>query len=309
MEFRENRLTIVEAKEKDMVSVLSEMGFEAIKVSRTDYWYHSPLRNEKTPSFKINRRINRWYDHGLGKGGNLIDFAVLLWSCNVSEALQKLSGKFSLQQHQAKPFKVVPERTAQLKILSTYSLSSAALLNYLQQRKVPSEIARQFCCQVRYELGGKTWFGIGFKNDLGGYEIRSAFHKLSSSPKGIMSIKNGSDTVAIFEGFFDFLSFMVIAGPKNFQEYDFIILNSLAFLEGTRDVLESYSNILLFLDNDTAGRATTKLALNWGNSYHDKSSIYEGYEDLNDWLVKGRHDTAATSADLLAMREKPPNLQ
>lgn len=293
MEFSNNRLTIAEAKKKDMVTALSQMGFEAVKITRNNYWYHSPLRDEKSPSFKVNRRLNRWYDHGLGKGGNLVDFAVLLWSCSVSEALQKLAGNFSFQQHPAKPFKIVSGQQAQIKILSTTALASPTLLGYLHQRRISSEIAFQFCCELRYELSGKRWFGIGFKNECGGYEIRSAFHKLSSSPKGITSIKNGSDTVAVFEGFFDFLAFMVAAGKNDLKEYDFIILNSLAFLDGTRGILESYSNVLL----------------TWGNSYRDKSSLYDGYDDLNDWLVKVGQPAATTLTDLPLFKEKPPNLQ
>lgn len=308
MEFRKNRLTISEAKEKDMVTVLLQMGFEAVKVSRNDHWYRSPLRNESSPSFKVNRRLNRWYDHGLGKGGNLVDFAVLLWSCNLSEALKKLSVIFSLQQHPLRPFKIVSKQEAQIQILSASTLSSKALLNYFHQRGIASAIAHQFYCQLRYELNGKTGFGIGFKNDFGGYEIRNAFHKLSSSPKGITSFKNGSDSVAIFEGFFDFLSFMVVAGENIFKDYDFIILNSLAFLEGTRHILDSYSNVLLFLDNDIAGKAATKLALTWSDFYRDKSSLYEGYTDVNDWLVNSGLHTKIPLADILPIKEKPPNL-
>jgi len=31
------------------------------------YWYLSPLREEKEASFKVNRKKNVWYDHGIGK--------------------------------------------------------------------------------------------------------------------------------------------------------------------------------------------------------------------------------------------------
>jgi len=308
MEFRKQRLTVTLAKEKDMVAVLSRMGIEAVKISGNDYWYHSPLRDENTPSFKVNHRINRWYDHGLGKGGNLVDFAVLFWECDVSEALQRLAGNFSLQQHPSHSFKIVPEQEAQIKILNVATLSSPVLLNYIQQRGITSEIATRFCCELRYGLSGKTWFGIGFKNDLGGYEIRNAFHKLSSSPKGITTIKNGSNSIAVFEGFFDFLSFMAIAGPKSPEDCDFIILNSLAFLKGSRTILDSYSNVLLFLDNDTAGKSATELALTWGNAYQDKSMFYQGYEDMNDWLVNAGQLTDTLLTDILSVKEKPPNL-
>src|SRR3954471_9650630 len=98
MDFRNKRLSIEEAKEMDMVNYLSVLGHEPSKIRRNDYWYLSPLRNEKTPSFKVNRRLNRWYDHGLGKGGNLIDFAVLYHNCTVGEFLREVTGHFSFHR-------------------------------------------------------------------------------------------------------------------------------------------------------------------------------------------------------------------
>lgn len=80
MELREQRLSIEEARQIDIVQYLSGLGYEPAKVRHFDYWYLSPLREEKTPSFKVNRKLNRWYDHGLGKGGNLVDLASYLTS-------------------------------------------------------------------------------------------------------------------------------------------------------------------------------------------------------------------------------------
>ncbi len=57
-----------EARQIDMVDYLAKAGYQPQRIRDNDYWYHSPLRNERTPSFKVNRKINRWYDHGIGKG-------------------------------------------------------------------------------------------------------------------------------------------------------------------------------------------------------------------------------------------------
>jgi DNA primase len=85
MEFRKQaKISIREVKEMDMIDYLFKLGFQPVKIKGVDYWYLSPLRNEKTASFKVNRKINRWYDHGLGKGGNLIDFAILYSDCTVA---------------------------------------------------------------------------------------------------------------------------------------------------------------------------------------------------------------------------------
>ncbi|MCH5684067.1 CHC2 zinc finger domain-containing protein [Niabella sp. W65] len=97
MDFSKNRLSISEAKEIDIVHFLADLGYEPSKIRNNDYWYCSPLRDEKTPSFKVDRRLNLWYDHGLGKGGNLVDFAILYHGCTVSELLQNLSGNLSFK--------------------------------------------------------------------------------------------------------------------------------------------------------------------------------------------------------------------
>src|ERR1041384_7545302 len=104
MNFNKQRLSIAEAKEMDLVDYLSSLGYRPAKIRGVDHWYLSPLRDEKTPSFKVNQKLNRWYDHGLGQGGNLVDFGILYHQCTVSELLQKLDGSLSFKAtHQNKP--------------------------------------------------------------------------------------------------------------------------------------------------------------------------------------------------------------
>jgi len=206
MEFNKHGLSLSETKEMDMVDYLSGLGYEPLKIRNNDYWYLSPLREERTPSFKINRHLNRWYDHGLGKGGNLIDFGIEYYHCSVGKLLDKLNGNFSFQKPIASPLKNTNEPDTKIKALRDFALSSYALLRYLEQRRIPLEIAEKYCREVRYELNAKTYYGIGFKNDSGGFEIRNPYFKGSSSPKDITTFKNGSDEAVVFEGFTDFLS-------------------------------------------------------------------------------------------------------
>src|SRR3546814_189253 len=88
MEFMDNRISCREAREIDLVTYLSGLGHEPVKTRGDNWWYLSPLRDEATASFKVNRRINRWYDFGMGKGGNLVDFAIEYHDCTVGEFLQ-----------------------------------------------------------------------------------------------------------------------------------------------------------------------------------------------------------------------------
>ncbi len=285
MNFRNKRLSVSEAKEIDIVHFLADLGYEPSKIRNNDYWYFSPLRDEKTPSFKVNRKLNRWYDHGLGKGGNLVDFAILYHGCTVSEFLQNLSGNLSLQKPSLQQSITRPEPENQIKILGDFILSSTALLSYLQQRRIPVDIADRYCREVRYELNGKVYYGIGFKNNLGGFEIRNPYFKASSSPKGITTIDNSAGEVIVFEGFTDFLSFKAIHQQDPEDRFDFVVLNSVSFFETARPFLEKHNTIRLYLDRDTTGQNCSRYALSLSSKYKDESSLYQNHKDFNDWIV------------------------
>jgi len=285
MEFRKQaKISIREVKEMDMIDYLFKLGFQPVKIKGVDYWYLSPLRNEKTASFKVNRKINRWYDHGLGKGGNLIDFAILYSDCTVAEFLQKLNGNFSFHRPDFQK-SVTYETEAKIKILQEHSISSFGLLKYLEQRRIPIDIADQFCKEVSYELRSKIYYGIGFKNDSGGYEIRNPYFKTSSAPKNITTINNQAEEVTVFEGFFDFLSFMAIHKNQEKIESDFTILNSVSFFERARPFMEQHEAIRLYLDRDKTGQNYSRYALSLSKKYRDESCLYKRHKDLNDWLV------------------------
>ena len=55
-------MTIAEAKRLCIVDYLASLGYHAQCVKSGQYWYRSPFRQEQTPSFKVNSRLNEWYD-------------------------------------------------------------------------------------------------------------------------------------------------------------------------------------------------------------------------------------------------------
>lgn len=292
MENRKNRLPIGEIRETDIVGYLSGLGYEPVKIRNSDYWYSSPLRTEKIPSFKVNRKLNRWYDHGLGNGGNIIDFGILYHRCTVAEFLEKLGNNFSFQQPllSSPPEKEGPGEESKIRIVGDKKISSPALLDYLRQRRIDPGIAHRFCREIIYGLNGKTYYGIGFKNDSGGYEIRNAYFKAGSSPKDITTIQNGSKEAHVFEGFTDFLSFMAAFKDHVAGQQDFVVLNSVSLFEKARPFMEQHESVKLYLDHDAAGEACTRYAMSLSKRYMDESRLYALHKDLNDWLVHfGNH--------------------
>lgn len=286
MNFRNESVSIEEAKQMDMVDYLSKLGHEPTKIRNEDYWYLSPLRDEKTASFKINRRMNTWYDHGLGKGGNLIDFAVLYHDYTVAEFLNNLHNSFSYHQPLITGSHFSPERSEnKINIINEKPISSLSLQRYLHQRRIPLEVAEQYCKEVTYEMYSKKYYGIGFKNDSGGYEIRNPYFKTSSAPKDIKTILNGAKEAVVFEGFFDFLSFISIQKNQPENRSDFVVLNSIVFFENARPFMEQHESIRLFLDRDATGQKVTQYALSLSPKYKDESMLYVHYKDLNDWMM------------------------
>jgi hypothetical protein len=286
MDFRKNGASCTEAKQMDMVSYLSTLGYEPARIRSSDYWYYSPLRSEKTPSFKVNRRLNRWYDHGIGKGGNLIDFAILYNNCTVGEFLKMARGHFSLHQPNAASHKQEAQETnSPITIVKEGPLTSSTLYRYLHQRRIPIEVAKQYCSEVIYELSGKHFFAIGFKNNAGGWELRNPYFKGSSSPKDTTTFENGAQEIAVFEGFFDFLSFMSIMQNSTQMKSNFLVLNSVAFFEKARPIMEGHQVINFYLDRDKTGQDCTRHALSLSPKYEDRSSLYQNHKDLNDWVM------------------------
>ncbi|MFC0771644.1 CHC2 zinc finger domain-containing protein [Terrimonas alba] len=294
-------ISITEAKQIDMIDFLKSLGHTPQKIRNNDHWYLSPLREEKSPSFKVNRQLNVWYDHGTGEGGNLIDFGIRYFKCSVTELLQKLSLQqspgFSFHPHSYQPAgeKKKPSHEAgKIRIINSWEISNPALQEYLDARQIPLAIANQFCEEVSFELYGKKHLAIGFKNDNGGYELRNQYFKGSSTPKEPRLIpQNGNKDLAVFEGFFSFLSFQTIQQSDMKVlidlptiQADSLVLNSVSFFEKSRERMEQYSNIHLLLDRDRMGVKCTQQALQWSSKYKDQSRHYHRFKDLNDCLIK-----------------------
>jgi len=290
------KLSCAQAKQIDLVDYLASLGHHPTKINRQDYWYLSPFRNEESASFKVNRKLNLWFDFGEGKGGNVIDFGKRYHNCTVNELLAKLSGQQQTQNFSFHPPFLAGEKkdpgTGKILILEDRRLSAPTLLNYLQKRQIPLKIAERFCREVDFLLYEKKYTAIGFQNNAGGYELRNPHFKGSSSPKAITFFDQGQQQkLTVFEGFFNYLSFHSINHKQPHELTNFLVLNSLSFFEKSRGKMESHQKIDLFLDRDPAGIKLTQKALEWDKTrYVDRSNLYQNFKDLNDWLSKQRHE-------------------
>jgi hypothetical protein len=280
--------TCEEAKQQiKLVDYLAALGYRPEKVSGNDFWYLSPLHDEKTASFKVNNKINAWKDWGSGEKGTLIDFGVKYHKCTVSDFLQKLSAfNFipNLEQLGKTKDKTLTEDDKKIVITKVQSLCSFSLLHYLQRRKIPDSISRQFCKEVNYTMNGKNYYAIGFKNDAGGYELRNRYSKGSSAPKTSTFIDNKGRSLAVFEGFFDFLSYKTIQEGQCDDARNYLILNSTSFFEQQLSKMQEHEKVHCYLDNDKTGDKCIELALQTDSGkFIDERGLFKGYNDLNDW--------------------------
>lgn len=271
------------------------------KYERNGYgMYLSPLRDERTPSFKVDYVQNLWYDFGLGGGGTLLTLVMRLEQCDSREAVRRLQngekrdayspslspGIYERPVAGGASSAVRPADVPALRILSDAPLRHPALVGYLASRGIVPSAAAAFCREVRYEVQGRAFFAVGFRNDAGGWELRSERFKGGSSPKHITTIDNQSDTVIAFEGFMDFLAYLSLKYPERLR-IDATILNSVVNLPKAVPFLSRHPVIHAFFDNDEAGRKAMAALIRLcpRNEVVDQRHFYRGHKDVNDYLI------------------------
>ena len=276
-----DKLTCEKARNISIVKTLENLGHFPKKKSKKEAWFLSPFRSETQASFKVDLRINRWYDHGIGKGGNIIDLVMELYKFSVYETLEFLSGNInSFLFHEQTNFQ--PKKEYQID--SIRELSTKALLQYLESRKIDLDIAKKYCKEIYYKIKNKTYFAIAFKNDSEGIEIRNKYFKGSLGKKDSTMLKNGSSALVVFEGFIDFLSYLT--AYKNYKKNeDYLILNSISMVEQLTEKVENYNQIISCLDNDNSGIEATKLLKTKYENVMDCSFVFKNYNDFNEYLM------------------------
>ena len=197
----------------------------------------------------------------------------------------------------SEPPKYEPEPTVpQFTDVEVKPLGHPALLAYLRERGIPSDIATAKCVEIHYRLHDKSYFAVGFPNEDGGYEIRNRFFKGSIPPKAVSLLKNGSVNINVYEGFIDYLSGLTMGyGRKE----DNLVLNSVANREKAYRHLDGYDLIKCWLDNDNAGRQCLEaLQKRYGEKVKDFSVVFRPCKDVNEYLQKQLTNKQQTKSKL-----------
>ena len=269
-----------------LADFLARLGHEPVRRSGNELWYIAPYRGERTPSFRVNVAKQLWYDFGLGKGGDIFTLAgefaqsvdFMKQARFIAKAANMVVDRSAFPTYQPKPAAPAFEGVEAVPLLRS------PLTDYLAERGIPYAVASHHCFRLNYGVRGKRYFAVGFPNMAGGYEVRSRHFKGSIPPEDVSlgQLENtAADVCSVFEGFMDFLS----AATLGLETGDCLVLNSVSNVEKAMKHLDAYGRINCFLDRDEAGRRTLDvLGKRHGGRVCDRSALYDGCKDLNEYL-------------------------
>lgn len=262
-----------------MLNILHKIGLEPIKRSGDNYLFPSPFRVEKTPSFWTIGGEN-WKDFGNGEGGDRIKFLMLYYKIKFPEAKSLLSSLLDGEKEIIPPLLIDKKGSGSMEILKIGELKNIALIEYCNSRCISPIVAKKYLREIYYRVNNKNYFALYFATDRGGGEMRNKYFKGCNGNKCHTLIEGGENgIVSVFEGFFDFLSLVMIRGEPC---GNVIVLNGLEMAK--KIDLSGYKIKKYYLDYGVGGDEYTKqLIEKWGGE--DMRGYYKGFGDLNEYLV------------------------
>jgi len=281
-------------KRYPIVEYLERKGIKPVRRTAAYAMYHSPLREETHPSFKVDTEKNLWIDYGEGRGGSIIDLCMRMEGCTLSEAIRRLgqnasdNGTYSFLNgfapNNTQPVMAVNGARRLIEISDTLPPHFQEYLTKV--RCINLEKAMPFLKCISYEVRSRLYQAIGFANLSGGYELRDdKTFKGTIAPKDITPIfTDRAEPVCIFEGFMDFLSFLSM---KEEITNHCLVMNSVSNVARTIRYLNDrhLTHIRAFLDNDEAGRRTVQDFIKAGFHVEDMNIHYKDFKDLNEYHV------------------------
>lgn len=256
------------------------------KEANGEYYYFSPFRTERTPSFCVNPGKNVFNDFA-DDNGDIIRLVQRLENKDFPGAVKFLlefSGEYEITVAEVSTLPRSPQKQNLIKKVG--GIHSQVLINYLESRKISASIARPFLSEVHYSTPHGDFFSLGFRNNSAGYELRNPKFKGCLGQKDITTLGNpNANDCLVFEGFFDFLSWRPT--EKRLTFYCVHILNSTSLLSRLPD-LRYYKSIGSYLDNDETGKkAYTALERLYPENLENLSErFFPQYQDYNEFLVK-----------------------
>jgi len=148
---------------------------------------------------------------------------------------------------------------------------------------------------VHYSHNGRNLYALGFRNGKDGFALRNRWTgkdgkvyqtKRNIGPAWFTTIEGKkSAAVNVFEGFFDFLSALDYYG-LTVPNCTTIVLNSTTNFDAALPTLTKYPQVNAYFDNDTSGANTLGKLRASGLIVIDRSTLYSGFKDFNEFWAK-----------------------
>lgn len=277
-------------KQLPIVNYLQTIGKEPHTTIQHQLVYFSPLTEEKTPSFFVEPKKNVFHDFASGQKGDIIRLIRLIEQIPFFDAVSRLEGLKSGNLVSSFSFSGAKSLTkeSKIQIVRVKPVTHLALIRYIEQRGISIDLANLYLKEVHFINQDKAYFALGFANNGGGYELRNPLDYKGKTANGITVFDKQTDTVNLFEGFFDFLSALQYYNTTSFKNTT-IVLNTTNNLTLSYDYLNAKSIINSFLDNDKGGQNAVNQLLNKQYQVINQSELlYPNSKDFNDYLLGKR---------------------
>jgi len=301
--------------------IMASYGF--FSVEGNENLYLSPFTGENTPSLHVgyDKEHKKWKCFSSAKAGNDIQLVIELEELQgrklSDEVIKKKDGSEFTLKASHKAYNIIQERingntayvapvqreatTEPIKkgneVINIQPVYQIALKNLLVSRGIPESLF-SFINEVTYlnHKSNRKFFGVCLQNNSGGVAHRNKleFGKGNIGKADITtSLRDENKEIKVFEGMFDFWSYLTIAkitDPFNLL-FDVCVLNSTTHARRVEKLIQSgkYDLVSSYMDNGTSGDfATIELrdfATDKNVKFIDKRKTYKTFDDLNDLLT------------------------
>lgn len=300
---RISRKELEKAREMDLLTYfMSYEPDELIKISQNNY------TTREHRSLKMSNGMWMWWSHGIG-GRSALDYLVKVRNIPFREAITII---IDPREHETPVFCAkIPPKTDKKLQLPERNLTDNRIIPYLRSRGIDMDLIR--CCinkGMLYEDTGHNLVFVGFdEQGKPRYaSIRAADgrsddkHEASGSDKRYsFRIMHPSDTLHVFEGAIDLLSYMTLKkltdgkwireamislGGVAISKCNNCTLKIPISLQSAIDSMDNLKTIVLHLDRDEAGRTASKAI---AEALQDKFEVLDQPpkygKDMNDYLI------------------------
>lgn len=257
----ENGLPVYELLSLD--AVLQALGHEPVARQGEELLY-APVFGAQTRNrfaFRVNSRLNTWYDSALGKGGKLIDFARSYWPELSDEDLAHRLGEIQCRSWRKIGRKDRPRRKRRAIKLPHYRIERIGPLgfdqpitDFLIRRGLwdDADLNLREVYYYRTDPRGnrKNFCAAGWPTENGGWEVRAPNYTGCIGPRGMTFFSLSQLTLAIFPRYGDYLR---ARRDTCLLTVSVLVLNHADFLSASITRARQFERVLCYIDEKRDG--------------------------------------------------------